>query len=680
MTHLARVFRECGWVRLLAACCFVNAFRSLRVSGAFVGLALGFSIIAAVAVLEHIPAQAAEPLFVEAAAASGLNFVHENGATGKYYMPEVMGSGAALFDYDNDGDLDVYLVQWGRLSDIDRDANAAAPAASEVASSSGRSSKSERKSTSSASPPQDASSSSRLFRNDLSAGADGKRTLRFTDVTKQAGVGRERYGMGTAVADYDNDGDLDLFVTAFGPDTLYRNNGDGTFTDVTSAAGLKKAGTGWIWSSSAAFLDYDRDGDLDLFVANYLDFTPATNKLCYDSVGARDYCTPRAYRPVPDRLFRNEGNGAFTDVSDAAGITKADGAGLGVSTGDYDGDGWIDLYVANDATPNQLWINQKNGTFADMGPLSGAAVNASGNPEGSMGIASGDYDADGDEDLFVTNIVGETYALYVNNGRGDFDDQRVRAVVAQPTAAFTGFGTDWFDYDNDGWLDLFVANGAVNVIPSQRGEKVPFRMINQLFRNLGSPAGGDSGGGSLVRFADMTSQAGPAFARPEVNRGAAFGDIDNDGDVDVLVTTNAGPVRLLLNQASQAAEAGARNGLPVNSPSSSRNHWLQIRLEQAGRNRFAFGARVGVERAGKPTVWRRVRSDGSYLSASDHRIHIGLGASAAIDAVVVEWPDANPASAVSSTPAISSASRERWTNVQIDRPITLRRGGGAAQR
>jgi enediyne biosynthesis protein E4 len=601
--------------------------RVFRMSAAF---CMGAAAVA-VPVLHRGDVDAASPLFVEAATTSGLNFVHENGATGKYYMPEVMGSGAALFDYDNDGDLDVYLVQWGNLDDIDR-----AP---------------------------DAAMSSRLFRNDLVtgtgvSGTDGKRTLRFTDVTRQTGVGRERFGMGTAVADYDNDGDLDLFVTAYGPDTLYRNNGNGTFTDVTAAAGLKKAGTDWIWSSSAAFLDYDRDGDLDLFVANYVDFTPATNKLCYDSVGARDYCTPRAYRPVPDRLFRNEGNGTFTDVSDAAGITKADGAGLGVSTGDYDGDGWLDLYVANDATPNQLWINQKNGTFADMGPVSGAAVNASGNPEGSMGIASGDYDADGDEDLFVTNIVGETYALYVNNGRGDFDDQRIRAGIAQPTAAFTGFGTDWFDYDNDGWLDLFIANGAVNIIPSQRGEKAPFRMINQLFRNLGSTAG------SPVRFADMTAQAGPAFARPEVNRGAAFGDIDNDGDVDVLVTTNAGPVRLLLNQASQTAGAD-----------STRNHWLQIRLDQPGRNRFAVGARVGIERAGKPTLWRRVRAEGSYLSSSDHRLHIGLGASSTIDAVIVEWPNA-----ASGSLADTNAPRERWTNIQIDRAITLRRGSGSTAR
>jgi enediyne biosynthesis protein E4 len=563
---------------------------------------------------------ATEPLFVETAASSGLNFVHENGATGKYYMPEVMGSGAALFDYDNDGDLDAYLVQWGRLDDIGTTSTGTA-------------------------------STSRLFRNDLVVGADGKRTLRFTDVTTQAGVGRERYGMGTAVADYDNDGDLDLFVTAYGPDTLYRNNSNGTFTDVTSAGGLKKAG--WIWSSSAAFLDYDRDGDLDLFVANYLDFTPATNKLCYDSVGARDYCSPHAYRPVPDRLFRNEGNGTFADVSDASGITRADGAGLGVSTGDYDGDGWLDLYVANDATPNQLWTNQKNGTFADMGPVSGSAVNASGNPEGSMGIASGDYDADGDEDLFVTNIIGETYALYVNNGRGDFDDYRVKAGLAQPTAAFTGFGTDWFDYDNDGWLDLFIANGAVNIIPSQRGEKAPFRMINQLFRNLGAGASANSS----VRFADMTAQAGPAFAHPEVNRGATFGDIDNDGDVDILVTTNNGPARLLLNRTDSGG-----SGTP-------RKHWLRIRLDQPDRNRFALGARVGIERAGKPTLWRRVRTDGSYLSSSDHRLQIGLGSSPAIHAIVVEWPNADPDSGTQ-----TNASQERWTNVQVGRAITLRRG------
>ena len=212
-------------------------------------------------------------------------------------------------------------------------------------------------------------------------------------------------------------------------------------------------------------------------------FRRTANKQCFDPAGSRDYCGPRSYRPVPDRLFRNEGNGRFADVSEPSGIARADGPGLGVATGDFNGDGWLDLYVANDAMPNQLWINQKNGTFVDEGPLSGAALNAAGNPEGSMGVASGDYDRDGDEDLFVTNIIAETFALYANDARGGFEDVRVAAGVSQPTAAFTGFGTDWIDYDNDGWLDLFIANGGVNIVEAQRGQPVPYRMRNLLFRN-----------------------------------------------------------------------------------------------------------------------------------------------------------------------------------------------------
>jgi hypothetical protein len=384
-----------------------------------------------------------------------------------------------------------------------------------------------------------------------------------------------------------------------------------------------------LWSTSAAFVDYDRDGRLDLFVARYLDFTVAGNKVCHDAVGARDYCSPRSYKPVPDALYHNDGDGRFSNVTEKSGIGKADGPGLGVSTGDYNSDGWPDLYVANDAMANQLWINRHDGTFADEGLLSGAALNAAGNPEGSMGIASGDFDGDGDEDLFVTNIIGETYALYVNDGKAGFEDARVRAGLAAPTAPFTGFGTDWFDYDNDGRLDIFIANGAVNVVEAQRGKPRPFRMKNQLFHN--------AGGG---RFEEIGDAAGPAFARPGISRGAAFGDLDNDGDVDVVVTDNGGPASLLLNQSANA------------------NHWLDIALRQPSGNRFAFGAWVGVERAGQPTLWRRVRTDGSYLSASDARVHFGLGSSAAIIAVVVQWPDGE---------------RERRTGVTADQHLTLRR-------
>jgi hypothetical protein len=552
---------------------------------------------AAAAMLAWLPVRAQAPQFVESAAAAGLVFSHANGASGKYYLPEPMGSGVALFDYDGDGDLDVYLVQGGPLED----AGGAGPA-------------------------------SRLFRNDLAVTKDGRRTLRFTDVTERAGVGLRAYAMGAAVGDIDGDGDLDLFVTSLGLETLFRNNGDGTFSDLTREAGVSDP----FWSTSAAFLDYDRDGRLDLFVANYVDFSVAGNKLCSDSLGARDYCGPRSYNPAPDRLYRNLGNGRFENVTRSSGVAKADGNGLGVVAGDFNGDGWLDLYVANDATPNQLWINQKHGTFVDEGLLSGAALNAAGNPEGSMGIASGDFDGDGDEDLFVTNIVGETFALYLNDGKANFEDARVRTGLAAPTAAFTGFGTDWFDYDNDGWPDLFVANGAVNVIEAQRGQKAPFRMKNQLFRNLGSG-----------RFAETSSEGGPAFAIAEVSRGAAFGDVDNDGDVDVVVTTNDGPVRLLLNQASQASRA---------------NHWLLVALEQPSGNRKAFGARVGLERAGRATLWRRVRTDGSYLSASDHRVHFGLGAAAALDAVIVEWPD---------------GTTERFKGLAADRLVTLKRSTSA---
>ena len=352
---------------------------------------------------------AAEPIFLESSAATGLVFTHDNGATGEYYLPEEMGAGVALFDYDNDGDLDVFFVQGGALTP---------PASSRRQRGQG----------------------SRLFRNDLLPGKGSRTPLRFTDVTDAAHLDTVTYGMGAATADYDGDGDVDLYVTSFGPDVLYRNNGDGTFADVTKAAGVSDER----WSTSAAFVDYDRDGLLDLYVASYVDFTLAGNRRCYDPVGARDYCAPRVYRPTSDRLYRNLGTGSFADVTEPAGITKAAGNGLGVATGDYNGDGWPDLFVANDATPNQLWINQRDGTFADEGVISGTAFNAAGNPEGSMGIASGDFDLDGDEDLFVTNLIGETFVLYRMTAKATSPTSgRVRDLPHPPQRSPASARTGW---------------------------------------------------------------------------------------------------------------------------------------------------------------------------------------------------------------------------------------------
>ncbi|MGH9371456.1 MAG: FG-GAP repeat domain-containing protein, partial [Vicinamibacterales bacterium] len=403
------------------------------------------------------------PLFRERAADLGLTFEHVNGAAGRYHLPEIMGAGGALFDYDGDGDLDVLLLQGRPLE----------PAG-----------------TQSSPEPRP-----RLFRNDLAA-SQGAGSLRFTEADGDAGFAAGDYGMGAAVGDYDNDGDPDVYLTNFGPNRLYRNDGAGRFTDVTRVAGAGLDDPRW--STSASFSDYDADGDLDLFVANYVDFTLGGSKVCYDPTGARDYCGPLQFRPVPDRLFRNDGHGTFTDVTETAGITRAYGSGLGVASADFNGDGRLDFYVANDGMPNQLWLNRGDGTFEDGALLAGVAFNMEGQPEGSMGIAAGDPDEDGDLDLFVSNITGETHAFYENLGGGRFEDRRLTAGLSTPTRPYTGFGTDWFDYDNDGWLDLFVANGAVNIVEAQRGEKLPFRMRNQLFRNPGSG-----------RFADASAEGGP---------------------------------------------------------------------------------------------------------------------------------------------------------------------------
>jgi hypothetical protein len=544
-------------------------------------------------------------LFREAASETGLHFRHFTGSTGEYFMPEIMGAGGAFFDYDNDGDLDIYLIQGTMLDEKKKPGEAKFP------------------------PPQDWKPGNRLFRNELVP--SGK--LQFTDVTEKSRVGHIGYGMGVATGDYDNDGDLDLYLTCFGSNVLYRNNGNGTFTDVTREAGVDDPR----WSSSASFVDYDRDGDLDLFVCNYIDFTIKGNKQCFAPTGERDYCSPAAYRPVPDRLFRNEGQGKFVDATQNSGIGSAFGPGLGVTCADFNGDGWIDIYVANDGAANLLWINKANGTFEESGLIAGAAYSADGVARAGMGVSAGDFDNDGDDDLLVTNLTKEGSTLYRNNGRGQFDDATIEFNMAQPSFLSTGFGVAWFDYDNDGSLDLFTANGAVTLLPSLRGEAYPFHQLNQLFHNEGAKG--------KIGFREITSAAGPALQLSEVSRGAAFGDLDNDGDIDILVTNNNGPGRLLINQAA------------------SRNHWLQIKLIGVKDNRDGIGAKVFVTRQNSKPLWGRVHTDGSYLSAGDLRVHFGLGSDSKIDSVGAVWPN---------------GTEEIWSNVKIDGINTFRQGSGKA--
>ena len=510
-----------------------------------------------------IPCVSANVQFVDVTKEAGIDFRHVNGAEGDYHLPETLGAGGAFFDADNDGDLDIYLVNSGYWP------GSAAAAQKHAA----------------------------LYQNN----GDGT----FTDITVAAGVGnRGNYGQGVACADYDNDGDTELYVTNFGQDVLYRNNGDGTFTDITAHAGISDAA----WSSSACFLDYDNDGHLDLFVVSYLHYSlDAAYRPCGENA-TRTYCHPSLFEGAPDRLYRNNGDGTFTDVSQEAGVGNIGGMfhgkGLGVVSADFNNDGAPDLYVANDDTRNDFFYNNGDGTFSEISLLAGCAYSFNGVAQAGMGIASGDYNGDGALDIFVTNLSYETNALYRNNGDGTFTDVIYEARLGKESYLYVGFGTGFLDADNDGWLDLFVANGHIIDNIAETHDVLTYAQPNQLFRNKGDGT-----------FQEISETAGPYFQRAQVSRGSIFGDYDNDGDVDILVTQSNAPATLLRNE------------------HGNKQNWLRIKPVGTISNRDGIGARVLLTQQ-----IRDVNPGASYLSSHDARLHFGLGENTSVDRLEIRWP------------------------------------------
>ncbi len=534
------------------------------------------------------PAAAVEPWFRETTA---FEFRHETGATGDLHLPEIMGSGAALFDADGDGRLDAYLI------------NSAFSFGGEP----------------------ETTPRNQLFLQQ----EDGT----FRDATEASGLGDPGYGMGVAIGDIDNDGHDDVYLSNLGADRLYRNRGDGTFEDHTAAAGVATSG----WSTSASFLDFDRDGDLDLYVTHYVSYDPSVR--CFDSAGRHEYCGPTAFPGESDVLLRNEGNGTFTDVSTSAGIAAVAHAGLGVVCEDFDGDGWIDVYVANDADPNQLWINQGDGTFRDDALVLGASINAMGAAEAGMGVVAADFDNDLDFDLFMTHLEDESNTLYRNLGPDlGFDDVTASSGLATESRPFTGFGTAAFDAELDGDLDLVVANGRV-LRSTLLETPVPAPWNDYAEPNLFFL--GDGSG----TFEPAPVAGGPLTGTVEITRGIALGDIDRDGDLDLLLSNTQGPARLYLNEAPRAG------------------HWLQVEAIDPELRRTALGARIEV-RAGGRVRARSLTSGFSYLSSSEAVAHFGLGEAEAVEGIDVLWPD---------------GTRERFPGAAADQRIRLEKGRGESR-
>ena len=534
----------------------------------------------------------AQVTFTDVARSSGITFQHDNAATPEKFLIETMGSGCAWIDYDQDGLLDLYLVNG---------------AATKVYT-----------------PGHPLSSA--LYHN------NGNGT--FTDVTAKAGVGSNTlFGMGVAVGDYDNDGFPDLFVCGYGRSVLYHNNGDGTFTDVTSRAGVANTG---LWASSAAWFDYDNDGRLDLVIANYVDWSPERNFYCGDrGPGMRSYCHPDDFNPQPPTLFHNNGDGTFTDVSKSAGLAAKPANGLGIVTFDYDNDGWQDIFIANDHMPNSLFHNNRNGTFSEVGYFAGVAVSGDGQAEAGMGTDAADTTGNGRMDLVAVHLDMQLARLYQNMGDGTFEDATFRSRLSYATFHMSEFGTRFFDYDNDGAIDLFMANGHVLDNIARYHADTKYAEPKLMFRNTGHGI-----------FQNVSDQLGPDFLSPRVSRGAAIGDFDNDGDLDILVNNCGQTPQLLRNDGG------------------NRNHWMEILLIGAKSNRDGVGARVRV-RSGDLTLYDQRKGGMSYQSAQDPRLHFGLGQRTKIDSIEILWP---------------SGMDTKLTNIECNQILAVKEGTGLVER